>query len=437
MAEKSLNTILILRNDETTAWEASERVLKKGEVGLEYREDGSVMIKAGNDEDVFADLKYVGSDVKPAQVFQVELGIDDTDDIAAIEEEVGEKPLSVGDIAIVKAGIVGDYTSYTSYVYDGANWVATDGNYSANNVFLKEDITLAGEYTQVGNLTKTKNGTGTFATAGISVADALKKMLTATLQPKITANPAANVKLHNGTSYVDDNIVLEVGSTFTPNYSASLSAGSYTYGPSTGITAKTWTVTDTNGNSATTASGTFDSFTVTDSTSYKITAKATHDAGPVAKDNLGDPSSPEIKIGAADSTNPKSDTTGTVSGYRAWFYGYKGDTNKLDVNALDSDDIRGLSKSNGSIPASITTDKMKQMFFAIPNSKGKTTIAVANSTNGAPQTVTGPVTVYVKGNNNYMATGDETTNGGMKYDVWYVNNASAESGSTTFNITVS
>lgn len=437
MTEKIMNSVLVLRNDETSNWQESGKVLKKGELGLEYREDGTVMIKAGDNAHTFSELAYVGSDVKPAQVFQVTLTEADADDIAGINRVVGNKALSVGDIAIVKAGIVGDYTSYTSYVYDGAAWVATDGNYSANNVYLKENITLAGNYTQVGNLTKTQNGTGTFATAGLSVADAFKKMLTATLQPSITGTPTANVKLHNGSKYVDDNLTYEVGSTFTPSYSASLSAGSYTYGPVTGITASSWTITDSNGNSATTSSGTFDSFTITDSTSYKVTAKATHNAGAIAVDNLGNPSDPTVQIGAADATNPKSDTTGTVTGYRGWFYGYKNGDNAIDVASLDSDKIRALTKSNGSIPGSITTSKMKQMFFAIPASKNKTTVTVANSTNGAPQTVTGPVTVYVKGANNYMAEGTETTNGGMEYDVWYVSNASAESGDTTFKVTVS
>ena len=47
------------------------------------------------------------------------------------------------------------------------------------------------------------------------------------------------------------------------------------------------------------------------------------------------------------------------------------------------------------------------------------------------------MTVYVKGANGYVAAGDETTNGGMAYDLWYVNNASAASGSATLNITKS
>ena len=70
---------------------------------------------------------------------------------------------------------------------------------------------------------------------------------------------------------------------------------------------------------------------------------------------------------------------------------------------------------------------MQQMFFAFP--KGvKSSVSVANSTNGAPQTVTKlSTTVKVNGANGYEA---------VDYDVFYISNAAAESGSTTFKITI-
>ena len=57
----------------------------------------------------------------------------------------------------------------------------------------------------------------------------------------------------------------------------------------------------------------------------------------------------------------------------------------------------------------------------------KTSISVADATNGAPQTVTKITDVMVEGANGYTA---------VAYDVWYVNNAAAASGSAKFNITV-
>jgi hypothetical protein len=47
MAEKTLNTIIVLRNDQTTAWEESTYVLDKGELGIGYTADGKVIVKAG------------------------------------------------------------------------------------------------------------------------------------------------------------------------------------------------------------------------------------------------------------------------------------------------------------------------------------------------------------------------------------------------------
>ena len=69
---------------------------------------------------------------------------------------------------------------------------------------------------------------------------------------------------------------------------------------------------------------------------------------------------------------------------------------------------------------------MQQMFFAAP--KGKySSIAVANSTNGAPQTVTKITDIMVEGLNGYEAAA---------YDVFYVSNAGAESGDTIFDVTL-
>lgn len=234
MAEikKELNTVVALRNDTTANWEGSTRQLAPGELALEYREDGTVMIKAGaaGGDKAFKDLEYVGSDVKPAQVFQVELAEGATDDIAAIEAVVGDKPLQVGDTAIVKAGIAGDHSAYTSYVWDGETWAATDGNYSARNVYFHNDITLAGDYTAVGNVTKSKTETKTLAAAGQSLEDVMQSIFTKELNTGLkTENPAASI-----TSFTE---YVEIGSSASKSATVSLSGdGKYTYGYATNPT---------------------------------------------------------------------------------------------------------------------------------------------------------------------------------------------------------
>ena len=61
MAEKTLNTIIVLRNDKSTDWASSEVILKEGELGVSYLENGNVMVKAGNGKDKWVDLAQVES----------------------------------------------------------------------------------------------------------------------------------------------------------------------------------------------------------------------------------------------------------------------------------------------------------------------------------------------------------------------------------------
>ena len=334
---KILNVTVQLRNGTAAEWadtsvagKGANRVLAKGELGIEI---DTRLFKIGNGTDAYKDLQYANDfDVSEAQSSAYTItpteGQTDQEAFDAWKAEAGNVA-NKGDIFIMKRLIAEDKYSYTGYVYDGTNLVAMDGNYSAENVYLADDITMAGNYTQVGNLTKTQTGTSTFSTKGKSVAEAFTEIFSKRLQPTITAKPAVSLTFSQAKAY-------EVGTVVTPTYSASLSAGSYTYGPATGITAQTWEVTNTAGGSATTATGTFDDVTVVDGISYTITAKATYNEGAVANDNLGSPSNPVIKI-AAGSANKVSSA---ITGYRNTFYG-----TTTDKTALDSDTIRTLTKS--------------------------------------------------------------------------------------------
>ena len=447
MAE--LNTIITLRQGTTAEWAISTVRLREGEMGLEYLDDGTVKVKAGilgedGQGKLWADLPYIGSDVKAANVFQVELAEGDVDDIAAIEAQVALENAEKqdGDVAIVKALIANGKYSYTSYVYEAAldvegnascGWSAMDGNYSAANVFLKDKITLAGNYTSIGNYSKGKE-----IAAGTSLQSMLMDMLSQRLQPSNPTNPAASITLYmDGATKKSAAGAVEVGTTVTPSYTASLSAGSYTYGPATGVVASSYAVTstgrktvdgataDTAEDSATTATGSFTSFVVDDDTNYKLSVSIPHNEGVVAHDNLGSPSNPEKKI----ASGTKTANSGTVTGYRAWFCGYKNGTNALaDASAITGAQIRALGNAaNGSWKSSIDVSQMKQMFFAAPAGKGYKPV-VKDASTTAPQTVLGPITVSVEGKNGFDA---------IDYDVWYVANASAASGSAKLNITKS
>ena len=227
----------------------------------------------------------------------------------------------------------------------------------------------------------------------------------------------------------------------TPTYNAKFNAGSYTYGPATGLTATSWTIdiADLTDADKTTNSGSFSKFTAVDGMSgyAKITAKATHGDGAVPVTNIGNKYDEDGTKNVRIMAGTKSATSAGYTAYRAWFYGYKAGGSTLTVAEMDSDDIRGLTSANGSFTTSMATTNMQQMFFAAPAGLVES-VAVAHSVNGAPQTVK-QTTIYVKGNNDYVvaeadATDTNTVNG-MKYDLFYVSNDNANSGDATYTIT--
>ena len=59
MAEKTLNTVIVLRNDKSTDWADSDVILREGEVGVSYLDNGNVVVKAGNGVDKWPELKQV------------------------------------------------------------------------------------------------------------------------------------------------------------------------------------------------------------------------------------------------------------------------------------------------------------------------------------------------------------------------------------------
>ena len=336
MATKTLSTRIVMRNDTAENWTTKNPVLLKGEFGVETDTN---KFKIGDGNKAWADLDYAGADEAAIEniiaqnrdsLYKYTRTDASQSDDAAIAAALGSNAAVQGDIVVITTTVEGNAYEQSAFMYDGTQWAAMTGNVGADKVILQDDIVMAGNYTQVGNMTKSQNGTATFATKGKSVSDALTEIFSKRLQPGTPTAPAVTLTFGQAKAY-------QVGTTVTPTYSASLSAGSYTYGPATGITATSWEVTDTAGNSATTASGSFAEVVVADGTNYKITAKATYGEGAVAKDNLGSDSSPVIKIAAGSATK----TSGAITGYRNTFYGSV--TEKAE---LTSTIIRGLTKSN-------------------------------------------------------------------------------------------
>ena len=336
MATKTLNTKIIIRNDTAEVWTTKNSILSKGEFGVE---NDTNKFKIGDGSTAWKDLAYAGADQAAIEniiaqnrdsLYKYTRTDASQSDADAISAALGGNTAVQGDIVVITTTVEGSTYEQSAFMYDGTQWAAMTGKVDADKVILQNDITMAGNYTQVGNLTKEQTKTATFATKGKSVAEALTEIFSKRLQPTITSNPAVTLTFGQAKAY-------EVGTTVSPTYSASLSAGSYTYGPATGITATSWEISDTAGNTADTASGSFADVVVTDNTNYQITAKANYGAGAVAVDNLGATSSPEIKIAAGSATK----TSGAITGYRNTFYGTV--TEKAEVTSTI---IRGLTKSN-------------------------------------------------------------------------------------------
>ena len=163
-----------------------------------------------------------------------------------------------GDVFVVTTTVDGSTYEQSAYFYDGSAWVAMTGSVDADKVILRENITLAGGYTQVGNLTKSQNGTATFSTKGKSVMDALTEIFSKRLQPSITAQPAIGTFTLTGAGAVEAGTKVASAA-----YSgATLNAGSYQYGPATGVTATNWKVERIT-NAATTQVATADAASLT------------------------------------------------------------------------------------------------------------------------------------------------------------------------------
>lgn len=271
-------------------------------------------------------------------------------------------------------------------------------------------------------------------------------MLSEDVNPTRSKNYSASISLTSAGAK-------EVGYEFTPKFSFSTNSGEYTANGVTqpaNVTYNSFYVEESGrpdgatADKSTSSSGSFAKFTVTDTTNYKLTGECKSTNGDIPKTYLGndydEDGKKEIRFMAKDW---KDLSSGAVTGYRAMFYGYFDSKAIADPTAITSAQVRALSgerlKSGTtyetktgpqtSLPSgakAIKTNKMQQMFFAAPAGK-YSEIKVANSTNGAPQTVTKATNIMVEGLNGYEAAA---------YDVFYVSNAGPESGETIFDVTL-
>ena len=241
--------------------------------------------------------------------------------------------------------------------------------------------------------------------------------------------------------------LFEVGTIVTPKIKANFKRGSFSYGSTakdgatrleddTGVKVTEWKLTYGNIEEKTTMSASYlsetfekecDVITVTDDeinkpVTYKVLATHTESTYK-ALTLLGNTYSGGITAG-------KKDKSLTITGYRKSFYMYITDGDSpINIDNIDSDKIRKwvAVDSNTELPTeALNLNQMQQMFFAIPSGKVNE-VMIKNSVSAAPQTVN-KTTVSVEGANEYLA---------IPYDLFYVSNLIAESGTNSFDITYS
>lgn len=289
-----------------------------------------------------------------------------------------------GDTAVVKALIAGEGDSakysYTAYVYNKAipGWEAMDGNYSAKNVYFSDNITLAGDYTAVGNIKLTDN---TLTAKGKSVAELMTSIFTKELNPTKTA-PAISLTVAGGNG--------EVGASYNvPAATLKVtSVGSYTYGPATGITvpasaAKVQCTTE--GTSATNSAALGANGTVVlaqgaskkyvdGMTAYSYSAEATYTDGAMPVTNLGNAHA-AAQIKSAKLTKTAS---ATMTGWRRMFIGSvatDAEINETTIKALSysaqaAAKVVTVQKSGGATSGASAGTKLvdgaKKIIVALP-----------------------------------------------------------------------
>lgn len=342
-----------------------------------------------------------------------------------------------GDVFVVTTTVDGSTYEQSAYFHDGSAWVAMTGSVDADKVILRENITLAGGYTQVGNLTKSQNGTATFSTKGKSVMDAMTEIFSKRLQPSITAQPSIGTFTLTGAGAVEAGTKVAAAA-----YSgATLNAGSYQYGPATGVTATNWKVeriTDkattevANAETASLAAGSDNNgdagFVIGDAggdavASLKYRVTATHSAGVTAKDNLGAASSPAVAIAAGTKTKD----TAAYTPFRNTFYGASASKPALDSAAIRALGKTGKAYAAGTLTINVPAGTQRVAIACIATAKGVTKVINETAMNADVTSTFVKSAVPVEGANGYAA---------KDYNVWVFEPAVAYGNAAVLKVTL-
>lgn len=427
MAEKILNTRIVLRNDSSANWLTNkDQILLKGEVGIEFLADGKVKMKVGDGTKTWEQLSYFGGE--SAHVIEPEVLAAGADHIAAIQTAAADIELAVGDIAIIRETISGNKVAHTAYVYTGTEWKAMDGNVKAENVYFSEDLLTTAA---IGNITLS-GGQATISAAGQNLLDVWQNIFVKEDKTGLKkSSPSASIT-------ASDVTYIEVGSSSSKDVTITYSDGEYKYGytTETGSESDAATASSIVNNKTTGANATAYNLTVggskvdpkttggnvfsvdsgikTEKASLSTgSATVSYDEGYIPVSNLKKMyPSQAIAASTATATNKE-----LFRWYVPMFHGFKTkDTAIAAPASISADEVKGLStKITGAtaydltVPVEASTSaSWKQYFVAIPKSTGKSKPSIVDD-NGLPLDV--------------AAAGNVTITFGtasIEYNVWYV-----------------
>lgn len=344
-----------------------------------------------------------------------------------------------GDVFLVTTIVDAVTYEKSSYQYTGTDWEAVTGPVDANKVMLRDDIILAGNYSQVGNITKSANGTATLEAKGKSVAAVLTDILSKRLQPGTPTQPSISGFALTGAKAVEAGTKL-AQAIYT---AATLNKGSYQYGPDdTGVVAANWkveritdqgTVQVASEDATSLTAGTDDNggagFQIGDqggegvvnSLKYKLTV--THGAGVTANDNLGSASDPAVSIAAGSKTKE----TGAYTPFRNVFYGASTTKPTLNSAAIRALTPTGKAYAAGTLTINVPAGAQRVVVACIAGKTGVTKVVNETAMNADVTSTFAKSTVPVEGAEGYTA---------VNYDVWVYEPAVAYENPAVLKVTL-
>ena len=301
-------------------------------------------------------------------------------------------------------------------VGDGVKtWEELDYFGGEENTF-DEDLTLTYAF---GKYEPDETGSVVVPAAGKTMKELILDAFSEEVYPTLDTATKPSITLSN----VGEFKAYEVGTKVTPSYTISFNAGSYAYGPATGITATGYSATF-NGETLTTASGDFAELTVADGTNIRMSAYAKYGDGAVPVTNLGnDYADGQIKAGQTETKY-----SGYLTGYRNTFHGTLAEKSTVDSAAIRKLTASGKALSNGSkFDVTIPVGALRVVIAYPATLRDVTSIQDNNDSMSNIVSSFTKTTVSVEGANGATA---------IDYKVYTMDFAKANDKANTFSVTI-